>query len=126
MENRRPKTARLLLKTSLQLLRVHSPPKGQAPADGASFRRQPLATFPVRPEAPLVSELRAIRALKDGIISQDEYDLFIGVKGAGLAVPGTEPGKPPKRALRPEEREKLNRFFRSEESKEWEETDLAL
>lgn len=92
----------------------------------AGFKKKEPFDDEIRPEASLVSELRAIRALKDGIISQDEYDLFIGVKGAGHAVPGTEPGEPPQKALRPEETEELNRFFRSEESKEWEETDLAL
>ena len=79
------------------------------------------------PERSLVAELRAVRALKEGVISQEEYDLFVGAKAGETKAPQvTGRKKASLKPLSPGETEKMNRFLEDDESREWEETDFDL
>jgi len=91
----------------------------------AGCRKKEPLDDQVRPENSLVSELRAIRALKEGVISQEEYDFFVGAKtGKTKNSQIAGGGKTSLKPLTPGETEEMNRYLQTDESREWEETDL--
>jgi len=84
----------------------------------------------MEPERSTLSPFHALRALRSGVISSEEYRLFVGDKELA--------GIKPERATRERSADKmagkelgagdievLNDFYNSEESRLWEETDVA-
>ena len=93
----------------------------------AGYRKKEPLDDETCPERSLVAELRAIRALKEGAISQEEYELFVGPKAGEMkAPPIAVKKKVALKPLSPGETEKMNRFLEDDDSREWEETDIDL
>ncbi|MDO9508685.1 MAG: hypothetical protein Q7I97_04985, partial [Thermovirgaceae bacterium] len=94
----------------------------------AGFKKKEPLDDDIKPETSTLSRLRALRALRDGIIPEDEFYLFVGESDPGSVnrveifsgFSGT-----PRRKLDSGDIDKLNVFFNSMESKEWEEMGIA-
>ena len=84
----------------------------------------------MKPERSTLSTLHALRALRYGVISREEYRLFVGDKEpAGIkperAIPDSAADKMAGKELDAGDIEVLNDCYGSEESRLWEETDVA-
>ena len=84
----------------------------------------------MKPERSALSPFHALRALRYGVISRKEYGLFVGDKEpAGIeperAIPEPAADKIARKELDARDIEVLNDFYGSEESRLWEETDVA-
>jgi hypothetical protein len=84
----------------------------------------------MEPERSTLLPLHALRALRYGVISSEEYRLFVGDKEpAGIeperAIPESPADRKAGKELGDGDIEVLNDFYSCEESRLWEETNVA-